>query len=399
MLRQIGFLRLWVGASASGLATWALPFVLGLGLISRAIDELTLGTLLAVRTGGFLVGVLVGGLLGDRFGNRRVVIAAGLLATAGTVALAHSFGRISLASLLAAAVIGVGQGACRPTYQALIPQIVDAEDRQRANALMTIAVRVTTLLGPAATALLARFMSVQSLLLLTGFVWLLAALAPGKVARSAEAPGARKPVLRDLADGFQEAWRHRWFMAGLAALMPIIAFSYSVTSIVLPSVSKSHYGGELVFTYALTGYVSGALVGALVLTRWRPRNEGWVAFLGIGLYSLAPLVLFLVPHPAFVIGAYVVIGVGMEMFNVPWFTATQREVAPDKLARVSSVDFLISYGLAPIGLSILPVAINSFGLQPVLLATAVITVLGPLLAALVPGGRHFSDPRVRALKS
>lgn len=47
------------------------------------------------------------------------------------------------------------------------------------------------------------------------------------------------------------------------------------------------------------------------------------------------------------VAAYVVAGLGIELFNVPWFTATQREVEPGKLARVSSLDFLFSYGLAP----------------------------------------------------
>jgi hypothetical protein len=32
ILREARFVRLWLGTTASGLATWALPFVLGLGL-------------------------------------------------------------------------------------------------------------------------------------------------------------------------------------------------------------------------------------------------------------------------------------------------------------------------------------------------------------------------------
>jgi hypothetical protein len=40
--------------------------------------------------------------------------------------------------------------------------------------------------------------------------------------------------------------------------------------------------------------------------------------------------------------AYAVAGLGIELFNVPWFTATLREVEPDKLARVSSMAFAIT---------------------------------------------------------
>jgi hypothetical protein len=101
-------------------------------------------------------------------------------------------------------------------------------------------------------------------------------------------------------------------------------------------------------------------------------------------------------HPAVIIAAYVLAGIGIELFNVPWFTATQREVAPDKLARVSSLDFLLSYGLAPLGLALIAPAITAFGSTPVLAVCAGLCFLAPAAAALAPGARHFSAPRAPA---
>jgi len=74
---------------------------------------------------------------------------------------------------------------------------------------------------------------------------------------------------------------------------------------------------------------------------------------------------------------------------VPWFTATQREVAEDKLARVSSVDFLLSYGFAPIGLALLAPAIAAFGTTAVLGVCAAACVVVPVAAMLVPTTRDF----------
>jgi hypothetical protein len=42
-------------------------------------------------------------------------------------------------------------------------------------------------------------------------------------------------------------------------------------------------------------------------------------------------------------------GIGIALFDVPWFTAIQREVEPRLLARASSVDFPLSDGLAAPG--------------------------------------------------
>ena len=91
-----------------------------------------------------------------------------------------------------------------------------------------------------------------------------------------------------------------------------------------------------------------------------------------------------------VVAAYVVTGAGIELFNVPWFTATQREVEPRMLARVSSVDFLLSYGLAPLGLALIAPAMVAFGTAPVLVACAVVCLAAPVAAMLAPGSREFS---------
>jgi hypothetical protein len=97
--------------------------------------------------------------------------------------------------------------------------------------------------------------------------------------------------------------------------------------------------------------------------------------------------------PVVVFAAYAVVGVGVELFNVPWFTAAQREVEPDKLARVSSLDFLFSYGFAPVGLALIAPAAQAFGTDAVLVACALLCFAAPGLAALAPGARGFAVGR------
>ncbi|MGA4842200.1 MFS transporter [Streptomyces sp. G45] len=393
VLRDPAFLRLWSGTTASGLATWALPFVLGLAVLDRTIGAGTLGLLLAARTAGFLVAVAVGGVLADRHSRRGVVRWSGLAAAAATPLLALGLGRSLALALAAAVVAGAGQGACRPAFQALTAETVDEDRRQQANAAMTLSVRVTTLAGPSLTALLAVALDTWALLLGIGVLWLVAALVPGPgAARGAAASGgtARPSLRAEFVDGLREARRHPWFLAGLGALTAVIATGYSATGVALPLVSRDTYGTEVVLAAALTAYTLGALGGALVVARWRPRAQGWAALAGLALYGFAPLSLLLPAHGALVVAAYAVAGIGIELFNVPWFTATQREVAPDKLARVSSLDFLLSYGLAPAGLALIAPAIDHFGARPVLAVCAALCFAAPAAAALVPSARGFT---------
>ncbi|MEU5050184.1 MFS transporter [Streptomyces sp. NPDC021096] len=393
VLRDTAFLRLWAGTTASGLATWALPFVLGLAVLHRDLGAAGLGLVLAARTAGFLVAVAVGGVLADRHSRRAVVLWSALAAAVAAPLLAAGLGRSLVLMTAAAALAGAGQGACRPAFQALTAETVAPERRQQANAAMTMAVRSATLTGPALTALLAAFLDVSTLLLGIGLLWLVAALVPGKggdAVNLAAEPAPRAGFRAEFLEGIREARRHPWFLAGLAALVAVIALGYSATSVALPLISRDRYDTQWVLAAAMTAYTVGALGGALVIARWRPRSQGWAAFAGLAAYGVAPLSLMLPVHPVVVVAAYAVAGIGIELFNVPWFTATQREVAPEKLARVSSLDFLVSYGLAPIGLALIAPAIDAFGVTPVLAVCAAACFLVPAAAALVPTARHFA---------
>ncbi|HEX2317318.1 MAG TPA: MFS transporter, partial [Thermomonospora sp.] len=104
MLREARFLRLWSGTTASGLATWALPFVLGLAVLEGSLSPAGLGVVLAARTVGFLAAVPVSGVLADRHSRRAVVLWAGLTAAVAAPVLAWGLGR-SVALMAAAAVV------------------------------------------------------------------------------------------------------------------------------------------------------------------------------------------------------------------------------------------------------------------------------------------------------
>jgi hypothetical protein len=82
-LLKSSFVRLWCATTASGLATWAMPFILGLAVLHGSLTAVGLGLVLATRTAGFLVAVPLGGLLADRYSRRAVVLWSGLAAAIG----------------------------------------------------------------------------------------------------------------------------------------------------------------------------------------------------------------------------------------------------------------------------------------------------------------------------
>ncbi|WP_425465334.1 hypothetical protein [Nonomuraea mesophila] len=81
VLRDPAFVRLWAGTTASGLATWALPFVLGLAVLDHTLTATGLGLALAARTAGFLAAVPVGGVRGGSAAGRATLVIAHRLST------------------------------------------------------------------------------------------------------------------------------------------------------------------------------------------------------------------------------------------------------------------------------------------------------------------------------
>ncbi|MCR3749263.1 putative arabinose efflux permease, MFS family [Lentzea californiensis] len=386
----MAFLRLWTGTTVSGLAMWALPFVLGLAVLERSITAVELGVVLATRTVGFLVAVPVAGVLADRHARRTVVFWSCLTGAVMTPVIALGMGRSLVLMAAAAAIVGAGQGGCRPAFQAMVAEVVPESGRQQANAATTVAIRVTTLAAPSLTALAALLLDAQALLIITAVLWLVAAFVVPKGTRAPDRATAQVSFAADFLEGLNEARRHPWLLSGLGALTAMVAFGYSATAVLLPVVSRDRYDTEAVLVAATTAYTLGALAGAALMGRWRPKTPGWAALAGMACYGLVPLALLLPVHWVVLIAVYVVGGIGIELFNIPWFTAIQREVEPGKLARVSSLDFLLSFGLSPVALAFIAPAIDHFGAGVVLGGCALICFAAPAAAALVPSSRGFT---------
>lgn len=235
-LRSLAFIRLWTGSTASSLATWGFPFVLGLAMLDGMLSPTLLGSALAMRTLAFLVALPISGVMADRSGARRVIVAASALATVGVALVVvglfapqagEGASALTAAVTIGALLAGAGQGACRPAYQAMVPAIVAPDDLQGANAAMSISVRVTGVLGPTlATGITLTWSATAALVAIAG-LWIISTAAPPRIASAVAMRATSSLSLARFGtqwlEGMTEARQHRWFLAGLGALSAVIA--------------------------------------------------------------------------------------------------------------------------------------------------------------------------------
>lgn len=403
IIGEPAFIRLWIGSTASGFSTWGLTFLLGLAMTQGEISGKLLGITLGVRTVAFLVGVVIGGNLADQRPRRLVILWSSLVAAVGIplimLAMQLSGWQAIIIFCIGSSFSGFGQGGCRPAYQAIVPTIVPADQRKSANAAMGLSVRFSILIGPALTSILALTIGLTLTFFILFVTWLISAIAPPWVEEEQSASSKTsaqtsvydfRQFLLNLQEGVEEARQHPWIISTLAALTAIIATGYSATSVILPIISEAKTGGGSLLTAAMMSYTFGGIVGAFIIARLHIKRVGWAALVSMALYSFVPLGLFLGGNFYMVIALYLLAGIGIEIFNVLWFTALQNEVNPDKLARVSSLDFLCSYGLAPVGLSLIEPMTQWYGTQTVLIVCWAVCLGAPLLAMLTPSSQYYS---------
>lgn len=398
LLRERPFRRLWLSYSASAAATGMMPTALTLAVLDGPHGLSALGLVLGARTLGFVAGSLPGGVIADRYPRTLVLAVSSAVRGGATAVVGLAAGLPVLAVCVAIGCAGAGEGTFRSAYQALVAEHIGRDRLQEANAATTLSLRIWLVGGPtAAVALYAGFgrgLSLTAAAVLWFGSALLAATVPAKRTASPDA-GPRRNVLAEFRDGLNEARRHRWFLAGLGALVAWLALGEAAKYVMLPVVSRERFGSTALIGLALGAYSAGAIAGALLMSRWRPRRVGIPAMIMLGGYGLVPLSLAHASHGWVIVAACVVGGLGIEVFNIPWFTAIQREVPGHLQARVSSLDFLVSYGLSPVGFALIPPMVDALGAQSVL-TTAGLLVMGSALATmLVPGMTGFSDPRTK----
>jgi predicted MFS family arabinose efflux permease len=162
--------------------------------------------------------------------------------------------------------------------------------------------------------------------------------------------------------------------------------------VLLPIVSRTVFHSDAVYGTGLACYGIGGLVGGLVTMMWRPRSPGTLAVLCLPLYALVPLALLTAEHGWIIFAAYLLAGAGIETYAIHWDVAVQREIPHHLLGRVSSLAWLSTFGMMPIGQALTGPITEAIGATTLLWTAAAVMLLVPPLMLRVRGMRQFHTP-------
>jgi MFS family permease len=380
-LRERPFRLLWFARTGSSVGDSLIPVALAFAVIGIHGHALGLGAVLGARTIALGTSTIAGGVWADRLPRRAVMVSADLLrfATEAVTAALLLEGAAHVWQLaVLQSVAGVGAGFFTPASTALVPQTVSAGSLQQANSLLSMSQNATNIFGPVVSG---------AIVAAAGPGWCFAVDAASFLVSASFVAAMRveshvRPVAqrfwRDVADGWREVRRHRWLTAGFLGFA-LGNVGIGIFVVLGPFVANAHLGGKVGWGMIVGAIPVGGLLGGLIAYRIRPEHPVATAF---AIWSVCATLPFALVRPfplpvvmvaAAILGACILIG------NALWETAMQQEVRPDRLARVASIDALLSIGLMPIGQTLAGAVAAGLGRPATLLIAATLMSVPNLL--------------------
>lgn len=356
-----------------------------------------MGTVLIFSTVPMILLLLVGGVAVDRFHRPRVMFLSDLIrgVVVGVIAFLMWQDTLSLPVIYGLSIIfGIVDAFFNPAYVATVPQVVPSDARPSANSLTTLSGEFAGVVGPAIGAGIVAIggTAVASGLDAVSFFISALLIVPLLVLPQVRAEDdKRQSPLHDLREGFRTVLSSPflWVTIGLASLANFtIGGPYAVA---LPFLVNNNLGagvGGLGLLYSMTS--AGGIVIAIILGRMkRLRRRGITLFASWIVASIA-IATFGLPVSIWVLaGAAFLFGGLFTIVNLTWSNALQEMIPPDQLGRVSSIDYLGSFGLNPFGYIFTGWATDRVG-------APLMFLLGGTASALI-GSLAFLSKKIRDL--
>jgi predicted MFS family arabinose efflux permease len=206
-----------------------------------------------------------------------------------------------------------------------------------------------------------------------------------------EAPQERTTVIADLRAGWQEVRSRTWVWATIAAFTVVVLCAYAQWVALAPVISRDVYGSAAIFGLLVSVAGGGAVLGALIGIRWRPRRP---LLAGLALTLVWPVEMIALAGAA-PLAAVLVLGVagglGFSLFEVWWQTALVRHVPPHALSRVASYDWMGSLALLPLGFALAGPLAGMIGARTALGVGAGVALVTLILAMTPRATRCLTD--------
>jgi MFS family permease len=355
-------------------------------------DATDLGIVLAAGGIPFALFSIAGGVVSDRVGRREVMVASDVaraLAQALTASLLLTGQAEVWMLVVLSAVYGTAAAVFMPAMMGLIPQTVEPERLQQANALLGFTRSVATVAGPALAGIVVALAGPGEAIALDAVTFVISALC--LVALRPEGAGhdteGEDPFMARMRAGWREVRARPWLSYGLVAMAAYHVCVLPAVFVLGPVLAEEELSGATSWATIVTCFGLGTVIGNLLALRVRLRRPVFVAAAALVGAATQAAIIGSGLGTAGIAALELVAGVAVSLFFTLWDTSIQEQVPPHAVSRVSSYDFAVSLGLMPIGMAVAGPAADAFGVHATLFGMSVLGVVAALAWLAAPGVR------------
>ena len=349
-LRHRNFAWYFASRFANTLGNMMASIALTFAVLDITDSASALGQVLAAHTIPMIVLLLWGGVISDRFPREHVIQLSNVASTQAIIAVLVITGTAQLWLLIVLSVIhGAVSAISFPAMASLLPQLVERDQLQPANALMSLTRNGLTVLGPTIGALFVVTLGAGWALAIDASTWLLSALLliPVRIPR-VEPTEAKPSTTEELRQGWQFFRATTWLWAVVVGF-GFLNMIHTGTLFVLGPIVADDTIGRQAWGYVLSAEAVGLLAMTIVLMRVPLKRPLLIGMAAVSLAAIPMIVLGIEPNLIALVIAAFVAGAGIELFSMGWNLAMQEHIEERMLSRAYSYDALGSFIAMPIG--------------------------------------------------
>jgi hypothetical protein len=377
-LRHRDYALLWGGQTVSVVGDGIYTIAVALETLRVSDHASTLAYVQAARVAPNALLLLLAGALVDRLPRRLVVLStdalrAGAVALLAALVAAHAMSITWLVVL--SAVVGIGDAFFYPAYRAIMPELLPTDLLTQGNAFNSASQTVgLSFLGPAVGGVIVAAGGTGTALAIDAGTFVMSAfclLMMGHV--PAPAPSGRS-LVADARQGIRWTMRQRWLWYGTIAGGLANFAAFSPTAVTWPLIVRDvlHQGPAAYgATFAAAG--AGGLLAAVVAGRLgSPRRRMSVIWAAWAAAAVAVAGVGVAPDVIVVATCGAITFFGLTYGNLLWGALMQMAVPAQMLGRASSVDWLFSICLSPLGVVFAGALASSIGVRATVLVGAAV---------------------------
>ncbi len=357
-LRHRDFRLLWIGQSVSLVGDGIYLVAIAWLVYDLSNEPGALAIVGLAWTLPMVLGLLLAGVLSDRFERRRLLVLSDLIrcAAIGAIAALSLAGVVELWHVIVLVVVyGAGEALFLPAFSAIVPDVVPREQLMQANTLRELMEPLgLRFAGPALGGLLITVFDVGTAFLVDALTFLVSAFVVSLMLRQPAPREESHSFRQDLLEGFAYVRAHAWLWATLAGAALFLLVTYGPFEVLLPYIIRNELGGSAAtFGTVMAAGGLGSIAAALLLSRtgaprrhvtfmWGAWGIGTTLDIGLAISSAAWQMCAI----AFFSFGFATAGM------VVWATLVNTLVPAEMLGRVSSLDWFVSIGLVPLSFAL-----------------------------------------------